>query len=330
MRSMDDWDDWPDDESETEASERTITQLTRRNLFDGLRMKSTAWSGRLEEPEFLARLYDLSAMRSFDSRFKDASGDIYQHRINNEDWDDDWVYGDRRFSLMTCPDEELLNFLCEMVHPVVRSDAAEVRELVTMFNEHLGVDGWELYEATYLSGHPVFAGRRRGAALRRAIDKVQGLADAVGGTEYITQQITRMNAAAESDAALAVGTAKELVETVCKTILEARSVAVDTGWGVPQLVRATAKELSLTPDDIPDSAKGSASIRRLLMNLASVATALAEVRNLYGTGHGKGANTKGLQARHAHLAIGAAATLVTFLWETHVDRAESVQPTAGP
>ena len=152
----------------------------------------------------------------------------------------------------------------------------------------------------------------------------------MGGTEYITQQITRMNAAAESDAALAVGTAKELVETVCKTILEARSVAVDTGWGVPQLVRATAKELSLTPDDIPDSAKGSASIRRLLMNLASVATALAEVRNLYGTGHGKGANTKGLQARHAHLAIGAAATLVTFLWETHVDRAESVQPTAGP
>ena len=45
----------------------------------------------------------------------------------------------------------------------------------------------------------------------------------------------------------------------------------------------------------------------------------AELRGLYGTGHGKHANTEGLSARHAKLAVGAAATLVTFLFETLAD-----------
>lgn len=33
---------------------------------------------------------------------------------------------------------------------------------------------------------------------------------------------------------------------------------------------------------------------------------VAELRNHYGTGHGKAAGTKGLQPRHAKLAVGGA------------------------
>jgi hypothetical protein len=47
---------------------------------------------------------------------------------------------------------------------------------------------------------------------------------------------------------------------------------------------------------------------------------LAELRNLYGTGHGKEGSTKGLAARHAKLAVGAAITLADFLFDTHENR----------
>jgi len=54
----------------------------------------------------------------------------------------------------------------------------------------------------------------------------------------------------------------------------------------------------------------------LLSNLGQVVIKLAELRNLYGTGHGKEKVKKGLNERHARLAVGAGITLSTFLLET--------------
>ena len=90
-----------------------------------MKIEKVVWNGRLEEIEFLARLYDLSVLPSHDSRFKDAAGDIWQHRVNNFDWDDDWVFGNSRFNLYSGDDEILLAFLCETIHPVVRQDPIE-------------------------------------------------------------------------------------------------------------------------------------------------------------------------------------------------------------
>jgi len=47
------------------------------------------------------------------------------------------------------------------------------------------------------------------------------------------------------------------------------------------------KELRLIPEGIPDSARGSDVIKRLLSNLGTIGNGLAELRGLYGTGHGK-------------------------------------------
>jgi hypothetical protein len=133
--------------------------------------------------------------------------------------------------------------------------------------------------------------------------------------DYLSRQITRMQN--ERDPDLAIGTAKELIETICKAILDERAVPHEPAWEVSQLVRATAKVLKLTPDDVPAAAKGAEAIRVLLSNLGSIAGRIAELRNLYGTGHGKAPSTPGLGACHARLAVGAAATLVAFLFETH-------------
>ena len=99
-------------------------------------------------------------------------------------------------------------------------------------------------------------------------------------------EIGRLANAAKDDPSLAVGTAKEMVETICKTILEDRGVT-SRGEDLPQLVRRVSKELALLPDDIPDHAKGSDVIWRMLSNLNQVSQGIAELRNLYGTGHGR-------------------------------------------
>ena len=62
---------------------------------------------------------------------------------------------------------------------------------------------------------------------------------------------------------------------------------------------------------------GSDIIKRLLSNLGTIGNGLAELRGLYGTGHGKHGKTSGLSARHAKLAVGAATPLATFLFDTH-------------
>lgn len=139
-----------------------ITEVTRRNIFDVIRVQKMNWAGRLEETEFLARIFDLDSIPSTDSRFKNAEGDIWQHRVNNPyDWNDDWIFSDKRFNLLRCDDEIFLRFLCEMLHPVVRDDKEEIERLQQLFNEYLRVDGYEIYQSTFISGYPVYSSRHR-------------------------------------------------------------------------------------------------------------------------------------------------------------------------
>ena len=70
-----------------------ITEITKRDILDlfqnGLeideffqtRTVTYNYYGRLEEIDFLKRLYDLERMPSFDSRFANAEQDIWQHTV---------------------------------------------------------------------------------------------------------------------------------------------------------------------------------------------------------------------------------------------------------
>ena len=51
--------------------------------------------------------------------------------------------------------------------------------------------------------------------------------------------------------------------------------------------KATLKELKLVPEGVPNEARGADIIKRLLSNLSTVGHGLAELRGLYGTGHGQ-------------------------------------------
>ena len=137
---------------------------------------------------------------------------------------------------------------------------------------------------------------------------------------HLREQIERIQRTVESDPRLAIGTAKELIETTCKTILRERNEPADDAWNVSQLVKATRAALKLTEDDIPGHAPAAETVKRLLSGLSSIAQGLAELRNAYGTGHGADGRARGLGPRHARLAVGAATTLCVFLFQTHEER----------
>lgn len=300
--------------------DRNISEITRRNILDAIRIGNIAWSGRLTETDFLSRLYDLDSLPSQDHRFRTAKRDIWQHcEFNPGDWPEDWIFTDSRFDLMHASDEAFLRFLCEMIHPVVRPDSQEVENLLWVFNQHLGADGWEIVARTRISGKPVFAARRRIVEGSPALGAVKPFVDVLNA-EYVIQQITRMEGAVVSDPELAIGTAKEFVETICKTILRECGQTASGTADLPQLVKQVREQLDLLPHNVSEKAKGAETIKRVLSNLGTVAQGLAELRGLYGSGHGKDAKVKGLQPRHARLAVGAASTLALFLFETYQDR----------
>lgn len=296
----------------------TVTEITRRDIRRLLAREGFSWWGDLEETEFLSRLYDLSTLPSFDSRFRDAAGDIWQHRVNNYDWEDDWVFDDERLKLANGPDEVYLNFLAEMVHPAVQPDRELAKRMVAMLNDLLEADGWRLAERSTISGRPIY-GPQRLTNTQHALQAAKNVTEAIN-EDYIHRQVNRMTSAIDSDPELAIGTAKELIESVCHTVLAERGKPVTDKPELLPLVRRTLEELKLIPDGVADDVKGARSIKSLLGNLAAMSQSMAELRNLYGTGHGKYSGRKGLAPRHARLIVGSATTLVMFLFETHTER----------
>jgi hypothetical protein len=294
--------------------------LTRRDIVDSLSAENVDWAGRLTQPDFLSRLFDLHALPSRDPRYSNMYGDAWQHTVNNDDWERDWPFYDDRLNLLHGDDETFLRFLCEILHPVVRSDRNEVDRLKQAFNQLLRPDGFEIVERTQISGRPVFAGREILEVGPPGVQQAKSAFEAAD-LSYVMRQITRMESSVNQDPDLAIGTAKELVESCCKTILTERGVVVESAWDLAQLVKRTSKELALTPADIDHGAKAADTIKRLLSNLATITQGIAELRNQYGTGHGRSGKAKGLTPRHAKLAVGAASTLAVFLIETHQERA---------
>lgn len=294
-----------------------ITIITRRNIFDYLQAEGFWWSGRLSETDFLSRIFDLDQLPSFDSRFENAAGDIWQHRVNNpSDWEDNWIFSDSRFNLLKCDDTTFLNFLCEMIHPLVRMDPPDVTRLLQIFNDNLKEDNFELVEKSRISGKPIFIGRLKIAGTETIVKKGKNIKQILNA-EYVTQQITLMETSIENAPHVSIGIAKELIETCCKSIFEERQETYDKNWDLPKLMKETTKLLKLTPDDIPNEIKAASSIKQILGSLSSVVQGISEIRNDYGSGHGKDGNFKGLQPRHAKLAVGAASTLAIYLLETH-------------
>jgi len=108
----------------------------------------------------------------------------------------------------------------------------------------------------------------------------------------------------------AITSARSLLESVCKQILEKRSVP-HTNEDLPKLYGKVAKELNLAP-----SAHSEEAVKRILGGCFSVVEGIGALRNSLGDAHGRGLNSAKPDVRHARLAVNFSTAAASFLLET--------------
>jgi hypothetical protein len=304
--------------------ENIITDVTRRQIADEMSLNNLWYHGNSTEPDFLARLFNLKSLPSKDYRYTNAYDDIYQHMVNNTDWDNDWLYNDPRINLSYCDDDTYLRFLALTLHPRVRTDADEIHKLVEIYNKNLDNEGFEVIQTDEISGKPVFTGCRKligqAGLLAKKIEIKKYL-----NTEYVNGKINIMNDTVHKDTDLAIGTAKELLETTCKSILKQKTIAVDSNWTLPQLLKVTTSALDFTPKEAANPENAERSIKQILGGISSIVHGVSELRNSYGTGHGKEADFKALEVKYAKLLVAVVSEIVILYLSTNGEVAELVE-----
>jgi hypothetical protein len=88
---------------------------------------------------------------------------------------------------------------------------------------------------------------------------------------------------------------------------------------IPALLKKARTELDLDPNAPGGTSPAADSLRRTLSSLGQVVVGVAEVRNLYGTGHGRSKSHE-LEIAHSRLVVNAAVSIATFLLEVWQDR----------
>ncbi|OHT44907.1 AbiJ-related protein [Flavobacterium tructae] len=85
--------------------------------------------------KFLDDMLNLRGLPSQDSRFSNAYDDAYQHLVNNDDWEYNYVLTER-FNIVENT-EIFINFLNRIIHPNIRSNKDEIMKYYLMINPYL-------------------------------------------------------------------------------------------------------------------------------------------------------------------------------------------------
>ena len=169
-----------------------------------------------------------------------------------------------------------------------------------------------------------YAGRRR--YLADQFEKVLAFLEqqaATPGDEPINQMMKKVDAphvaaawqkALErraSDPTGAITSARTLIETVCKHILDEQKVSYSDTDDLPKLYRLTADSLNLSPSQHTEQL-----FRQILGGCQTVIEGLGAMRNRHSDAHGTGKAGVRPASRHAELAVNLAGTMATFLLAT--------------
>lgn len=121
------------------------------------------------------------------------------------------------------------------------------------------------------------------------------------------------------DPAAAITSARTLLETVCKHILDEAKVEYNDGIDLPTLYRTIAQQMNLAPEQHQEQI-----FKQILGGCQSVVIGLGAVRNKFGDAHGKGKKFTSPASRHAELAVNLAGSMAAFLvatWEAQKEKA---------
>jgi hypothetical protein len=113
----------------------------------------------------------------------------------------------------------------------------------------------------------------------------------------------------------AITSARTLLETVCKHVLDETGGTYTEKDDLPALYRAVAATLNIAPSQHTEEA-----FKRILGGATSVVEGLGSLRNKIGDAHGKGKAAVRPVPRHAQLAVNLAGAMATFIVETWRER----------
>lgn len=219
------------------ATENRIDLSSRRNILDAFLVTRISWYGNLEQTNFLGRLFDLSKIKSYDTRYKTADEDIYKHTVLNDDWPDEWVFTDKRFNILHVNDQLFLDFLCLTIHPTVRENREQTITLLEIYNNNLSKHGLEIFENGNIANKPIFA--------------VREIAKKTENVKTVHNE--------ESKLALVVGCSDYTFAGVLKNpINDANAVAQKLqilGFEIIKCINPNQKELKMTIDDFGEKLK---------------------------------------------------------------------------
>lgn len=117
------------------------------------------------------------------------------------------------------------------------------------------------------------------------------------------------------DPAGALTSARSLLESVCRHVLEARAIPYNHADNLQTLYRTTARNLNLSPEQQAEDL-----FRQVLGGCHTVANGVAGLRNQFSDAHGRGGSDAAAAIRHARLGVNAACTIALFLMETHLEQ----------
>lgn len=115
-----------------------------------------------------------------------------------------------------------------------------------------------------------------------------------------------------NDPEAAITSARTLLETVCKHILDQIETQYDDTVDLPKLYKLTAAKLNLAPDQHTEQI-----FKQILSGCQSIVDGLGSMRNKLSDAHGKSQSRVRPSARHAALAVNLSGAMCQFLLDTH-------------
>lgn len=114
-----------------------------------------------------------------------------------------------------------------------------------------------------------------------------------------------------SDPEGAITSAKSLIETVCKFVLDSKQVGYKDTDDLPKLYKLSSNSLNLSPAQHTEDI-----FKEILSGCVSIVKGLGSLRNKLSDAHGKGGAYVKPSQRHAEFAVNIAGATSIFLLET--------------
>lgn len=140
-------------------------------------------------------------------------------------------------------------------------------------------------------------------------------------SNYIQDLIKNMIINSKKFPAATIGLSKDLLEAVIKTLLEKQQIEYSRRDSLETKANKLLTSLGLTRKTLKTEDDNIEEISTIIVtDFNQIIKNLNNLRNIYGTGHGKGELQKGritIPTRYAELAIGSTSTVINFLIQTY-------------